>query len=158
MHLQAVWSWLRQFYGLGPFLAYEIVTDLRHTALLDRAPDIMTWANPGPGALRGARLLTHGPERGRKGRLIKGDLAQTHEVMCDLMRRSQSVEYWPVVHGDAVLHHESYRHQTTDVLGGSRTEDWPAWEMREPEMWLCEMAKYERTRLGFGRPRGTFKL
>lgn len=39
--------------GLGPFMAYEIVTDLRHTAVLSHAPDIMTWANPGPGCMRG---------------------------------------------------------------------------------------------------------
>jgi hypothetical protein len=50
--------------GLGPFLAYEIVTDLRFTALLENAPDIMTWANPGPGAKRGiTRLLDEHTER-----------------------------------------------------------------------------------------------
>lgn len=39
--------------GIGRFLAYEIVTDLRHTRYLRNAPDIMTWANAGPGAKRG---------------------------------------------------------------------------------------------------------
>ena len=34
-------------------MAYEIVTDLRHTAILQNSPDIMTWCNPGPGCLRG---------------------------------------------------------------------------------------------------------
>ena len=51
--LEEVWDWLRQFDYLGKFHSYEIVTDLRHTSLLGRAPDIMTWANPGPGARRG---------------------------------------------------------------------------------------------------------
>lgn len=57
--LEDVWDWLRQFPFLGDFMSYEIVTDLRHTALLDHAPDIMTWANPGPGARRGLNCI-HG--------------------------------------------------------------------------------------------------
>ena len=39
--------------GLGGFIAYEVVTDLRHTLYLRNAPDIMTWAHAGPGAQRG---------------------------------------------------------------------------------------------------------
>lgn len=41
--------------GLGDFMGYEIVSDLRHTHLLDESLDIMTWANIGPGAARGLR-------------------------------------------------------------------------------------------------------
>lgn len=50
----------------GPFTAYELVTDLRWTPLLCDAPDIMTWANPGPGAKRGCnRIFRNGPKDGR---------------------------------------------------------------------------------------------
>lgn len=42
---------------LGPFISYEIVTDLYHTPILDKAPDINTWANPGPGCKRGLRRI-----------------------------------------------------------------------------------------------------
>ena len=45
---------------LGGFMAYEIVTDLRHTYLLEDADDIMTWANPGPGCMRGLIRLQTG--------------------------------------------------------------------------------------------------
>ena len=45
---------------IGPFMAYEMVTDLRHTYLLQGAEDIMTWANPGPGCLRGIEELWGG--------------------------------------------------------------------------------------------------
>ena len=41
----------------GMFVAYEIVSDLRWTSLLKGASDIMTWANPGPGATRGLNRL-----------------------------------------------------------------------------------------------------
>lgn len=50
-------KWFRQFYGFGPFIAYEVVTDLRHTRYLRDATDIYTWANPGPGARRGLNRL-----------------------------------------------------------------------------------------------------
>jgi hypothetical protein len=47
----------------GGFMAYEVACDLRWApGWLDRAPDIYTWANPGPGALKGLRLL-YGLER-----------------------------------------------------------------------------------------------
>lgn len=57
--MEEVWEWLRRFPYMGNFMAYEVVTDLRHTYLLRDAPDIMKWANPGPGAMRGLNRL-HG--------------------------------------------------------------------------------------------------
>lgn len=55
--LEGAWKVLLQYPGIGPFIAYEIVTDLRHTKILKDAPDIMTWANPGPGAKRGLQRI-----------------------------------------------------------------------------------------------------
>ncbi len=60
--LQEMWQWLKKYDYFGPFHSYEMVTDLRHTALLDRAPDIMTWANPGPGCRRGLNRM-HGRDK-----------------------------------------------------------------------------------------------
>lgn len=51
---------LCKFYGMGKFMAYEAVTDLRHTMFLRGAPDINTWANPGPGCRRGLFRLEGG--------------------------------------------------------------------------------------------------
>jgi hypothetical protein len=49
------WQWraLQNWSHMGPFMAYEVVTDLRHTKFGRYAHDIYTWANPGPGAKRG---------------------------------------------------------------------------------------------------------
>jgi hypothetical protein len=58
--LELAWSTLvtTPGFGGGGFMAYEVVTDLRWTRYLRDAPDIQTWANPGPGARRGcARIL-----------------------------------------------------------------------------------------------------
>ena len=60
--LEHAFSVLRQYQSIGDFVAYEIVTDLRHTNMLHNAPDINTWANPGPGALRGLRRLSKNPD------------------------------------------------------------------------------------------------
>lgn len=128
--LQDCWAYLTQYPYLGDFMAYEVVTDLRHTYLLEHAPDIMTWANPGPGACRGYGRVTgegidrydRGKERDRKT-VIKG--------MRELLAMSRDPQHWPA--------------------------EWPAWEMREVEHVLCEEDKYLRAKLGEGKPKQLFR-
>jgi cation transport regulator ChaC len=74
--MQEVHSWLRGFRGWGDFMAYEVVTDLRHTRYLRNAPDINTWAVAGPGAIRGLHRL--------HGRPYTKSLSQ--EQACEEMR------------------------------------------------------------------------
>lgn len=52
-----VWKMLKQMPNCGPFIAYEICCDLRFTPLLCEATDKLTWANLGPGAVRGLQRL-----------------------------------------------------------------------------------------------------
>lgn len=119
-------SRLMQFPFLGPFMAYEVVTDLRHTALLEDAEDIYSWASAGPGAARGlGRILTGDPKafsytgRGHQEVMLK--------EMRSLLAESTNKNHWP--------------------------RNWPAWEMREVEHTLCEFDKYERARLREGAPK-----
>ena len=125
--LERAWRWLLPQDHMGPFMAYEVVSDLRHTALLDRAPDIMTWANAGPGAMRGLN------------RIHDRDLyyaRRSHpwvEEMRELLEISRDGRHWPPV-----------------------SESWPIMEMREIEHTLCEWDKYMRVARGEGRPRGTY--
>jgi len=60
--LEAVHKQLGQYqgWGGGGFMAYEVVSDLRYTPVLSSAVDVLTWANPGPGALRGLRRVFQG--------------------------------------------------------------------------------------------------
>jgi hypothetical protein len=44
---------LTRYNGWGPFMAYQVIIDLRHTRYLKDAPDRDTWAAAGPGTLRG---------------------------------------------------------------------------------------------------------
>lgn len=87
--MQIVWDWLREFNYLGPFMAYEIVCDLQHTKLLDRAPDINTWANPGPGAMRGLNRIA-----GRELRSRSGKREMIIEMQA-LLAASRSERNWP---------------------------------------------------------------
>lgn len=122
--LQHVFKWMRaqKWHGVGPFFAYEIVTDLRWCigALTD-AVDILTWANVGPGAARGLRRL---------------EMPETVKSMRNL---------WELARlnlGDHVTEHIPHESNPHCLPA------WPPFEMREIEHSLCELDKYERIRTG----------
>jgi len=127
--LEKTWHMLRDYPYMGPFMAYEVVTDLRHTCLLDKANDIMTWANAGPGAMRGLNRLT--------GRDL--DFARRshdwNKEMCDLY--------------EAVITRIEY--------GRASIRGPHEYEMREIEGGLCEFDKYSRIVKKEGRTRSIYK-
>jgi hypothetical protein len=88
--LESTWLWLRKFDYFGNFHSYEIVTDLRHTYLLDQAPDIMTWANPGPGCRRGANRVM-----GRDKSDKSADRAQLIQEMQEILAHAKNKDLWP---------------------------------------------------------------
>ena len=119
--LQEAWKDLQKIPFLGPFLAYEIVSDLRWTSVLGEATDVNAWANAGPGCTRGIGWVTSGdPERFRCG--SQRDQTLMNGYMRDLLEMSHDSHYWPA--------------------------DWTSWEMREVEHWLCEEDKYRRALRG----------
>jgi hypothetical protein len=128
--LMRSWELLLGFPYLGKFMAYEMVTDLRHTDMLANANDICEWANPGPGALRGAGRVVYNDPTHFKGTVA--DYEEVGEIMRFLLLCSKQGHHWP-----------------TGLSSGQH--EWPAWEMREVEHTLCEFDKYERSRLGEGR-------
>lgn len=113
---QEVWKILLKQNGLGPFMAYEVVTDLKYTYLLENAPDTMIWANPGPGACLGlSRLVgekvSYGSASHRAGAI---------QCMQELLAMAQP------------------------LFGNVWSVDWPSWDMRTVEHWLCEHSKWCR--------------
>lgn len=128
--LEAAHRFVRRWPFLGGFMAYEVVTDLRHTALLDHAPDIDSWCHLGPGATRGlGRVAFEDPKHWNQGTAAHQE--QMLEAARDILRCSRMAVHWP--------------------------REWPRWEMREVEHWACEYDKYERTRLGEGAPKQRYK-
>lgn len=151
--LRCVWDWLRKVPYLGGFMAYEIVSDLRWTGLLSGAPDINTWANPGPGAARGLGRL-RGSEWVVPGRAFKPvPKQQMLEEMRGILALSRKPEYWPQARARKSLIYKGYE---IDESLGRTTQHWPAWEMREVEHALCESDKLQRLRKGEGRVKGTY--
>lgn len=114
--LQDAWKQLLPLYGLGPFMAYEIVSDLRWT-ILNFAKDINSWANAGPGCARGLGRVMTGDRR-----LFNRhkDQEEMLEIMQKLLEMSHDIVYWP--------------HEVSP------------WEMREVEHWACEYEKYYSAR------------
>lgn len=145
--LENVWSWLRQFPYMGDFMSYEVVSDLRWTALLDHASDILTWANPGPGAARGMGRVVHGDPRAYS--LSAASKRDVLGHMREVLESSADPRYWPQ------WDEETGRwfcedHAWVAEFDSSAPVDWPAWEMREVEHWLCEFDKYQRIQNGEG--------
>ena len=114
--LEEAHAWLTQLPHQGDFTAYEVVTDLRHTKALEKANDILTWANPGPGAARGCTWLT-GREYNRHSKVDRVAMMNVMRQLLELAN-DDSVFLWP--------------------------EEWPRWELREVEHTLCEFDKYMR--------------
>ena len=126
--LEATWLILRDYPYMGPFMAYEVVTDLRHTYLLENANDIMTWANAGPGAMRGLNRLT--------GRPL--DYSKKSHPWCEEMR--------------------DLFEQVKKILAPSIIfRNGANYEMREIEGGLCEFDKYSRIHKSEGRTRSVYK-
>ena len=121
--LEKTWAEYLPYAGFCGFMAYEVVTDLRHSKYLENAEDIMTWANAGPGAKRGLNRI--------HGRLLE----QT------IKPRQLTIEMQELL----------------DMAGDYIGSFLPDLEMREIEHCLCEYDKYERVRLGEGRPRAKYK-
>ena len=125
--LQKTWELILKYPYMGPFMAYEVVTDLRHTYLLENAEDRLTWANAGPGAMRGLNRLT-----GRELDFCKRSHPWNEEMQ---LLYSVAMEKLPDWIKEA-LH---------------------PYELREIEGGLCEFDKYSRTLKGEGRPRSIYK-
>lgn len=129
--LRLAWEQLREYPYMGNFMAYEVVADLRHTRLLGSAFDINLWASAGPGAARGLSRVVYGVI-GRFNYHSDNDQQVLNEGMALLLRAAQGhLKSWPI--------------------------SWPIWEMRDVEHTLCEFDKYERARLGEGRPKQLFR-
>ena len=111
-----------------PFMAYEVVTDLRHTYLLRDANDIMTWANAGPGAMRGLNRLT-GRELGYSKR--------SHDWVGEM--------------------NDLYKVVEARLPFSITMRNDMSYEMREIEGGLCEFDKYSRIVKGEGRTRSVYK-
>ena len=128
--LEGAWSWMRtnKLLGWGPFMSYELVTDARWTSLLRCSPNIDSWANAGPGAIRGLRRLLREDGRLRGVPSPTVSRAEALPLMQRLLEEApRNLPRW-----------------------------FPRLEMRDIQHSLCEVDKYLRVKHGEGRPRSMF--
>lgn len=119
---------LTEFDGLGGFMAYEVVCDLRWTKVLEAATDKLTWCNPGPGCIRGLYRIA-GEEITNKSNSTSPPRPKD---WLDRMKRLLG-------------------------LVQKRLTAMPPFEMREIEHSLCEFDKYSRALAGDGRLKRRFQ-
>lgn len=133
--LETVWEKFQQhrYVGWGPFMAYEVVTDLRHTRYLRNAPDIWAWANAGPGAIRGLNRL-YGRDLAAKPKA-----EQTNREMFELMKELNDLD-----------------EPGFNATFGEPCDVNPRFEMRDIEHSLCEHDKYQRVANGEGKMRSKY--
>lgn len=113
-------------WGGGGFMAYEAVTDMNYTPVLSLATDKNTWANAGPGAVRGLNRLHDRPlDKAMKQ-------AQANTEMQELLALAPNYLQYP----------EGFPYGVVD--------------MRTIEHSLCEWDKYQRVTLAQGKPRSKY--
>lgn len=120
---------------VGAFVAYEIACDLRHTKLLQDAVDVMSWANPGPGAKRGLHRLLETKKMSPKDRESEG----RH----NWPRGAEPIDYVQAMRSLLMMAPKC-------VSPLVKNCEWP-FEAREIEHSLCEFDKYMRIKSGDGR-------
>lgn len=118
---------LTAFDGLGGFMAYEIVCDLRYTKWLENARDKLTWCNPGPGCIRGLY------------RIMEKDFPKGNNSTSPAKPKGWLEQMWGLLD-----------------LATKKLPLMPPFELREIEHSLCEFDKYERIRLNDGRAKRRF--
>lgn len=118
---------MRSLPFVGDFVAYEFACDLRFTKVLEKADDVTTYANPGPGAKRGINRLLGRPH---------GRPYLSPEELQDAMHT-----LWCMAGSESFLNADQSK--------------WP-FELREIEHSLCEFDKYTRVKNGEGRPRSRY--
>jgi hypothetical protein len=131
---------------IGPFMAYEALTDLRHTCYFRQAEDIHSWANPGPGAFRGLRRLLNLPVEKRQDKSVPGGKKAAIAMMRQLLRNANA-------HLQLATPRQMETYVVSPVTFGKKYGKkgiLPRLEMRDIEHSLCEFDKYERARTGVG--------
>lgn len=117
-------SRLMDCYGVGSFLAAQVIADVKYAGELKKAKDWWTFAAPGPGSLRGMNRVFNSPtNRSFPKDTWYKNLRKLHE---DIFYKIEEAEMVPI-------------------------------HAQDLQNCLCEFDKYERVRLGEGRPRSKYK-
>lgn len=99
--LQTAHAWMVGYKGWGRFLAYEVITDLRHTRYLCDAFDIDSWASIGPGAKRGLNRIYR---RDLRASGSPEKLLEEMQVVMKQIRQRREIKLLPYIEARDVEH------------------------------------------------------
>lgn len=153
--LEAGWQRLLAYPYLGGFMAYEVISDLRHTPFFREASDVDTWANLGPGGVRGLRRCcdesAEGPLPSNSRALMLELHGLANYILCG-EPFPDSPNWKSLKHPTTTLPHPPVSPAPKRGALGRKLAGptMPHLEMREIEHSLCEFDKYCRARSGEG--------
>ena len=116
---------LMEYYGMGSFMAGQVIADVKNTPgqLLAKAPDWWKWAASGPGSRRGLNRVMD--------RSVKASWTEAGWLEC---LQELQLELHPLL----------------------KQANMPRMCAQDTQNCLCEFDKYERVRLGQGKPRALY--
>jgi hypothetical protein len=142
--------------NMGGFLSYEVATDFTYCGqYLANAPDKNTWANPGPGCVRGANYVETGDPHMH---VVKASNAL--EYMRSYYYRWKAYNDFHLKAACVEAELRFYKNSRTQVSHDdwnrivTMLEAFNNLSMREVEHWLCEFDKHERV----GKNKRTYPL
>jgi alpha-glutamyl/putrescinyl thymine pyrophosphorylase clade 1 len=111
---------LMSYYGLGSFMAAQVVADTKFAPPLSNATDWWTWAAPGPGSLKGMNYVLGLPSSAKHPAGVWEANLKVLQTKIDPLVREAGM---------------------------------PRISAQDLQNCLCEFSKYEKARLGEGRPK-----
>lgn len=126
--MEDAWKLVKGEYGFGPFISYEVVTDLSYCPWIEF--DDNEWANAGPGAKPGIQLIFPQIK-------LQKDMLGAMELL-----RDYQTQFF-----------EKYNIPWSDVCG-----DYDILSLRSIEHSLCEFRKFYSQQRGKGRARPKFSV
>lgn len=123
---QWAFKFIQQMYGFGPFISYEVASDLARLPWIKFDDD--TWANAGPGCIPGIQLI-----------FPKYKTQDQHMEAMTLLRDYQE---------------KAFEKLGLDFMSIAHEKKWLT--LRNIEHSLCEFRKYWCEQNGVGRPRPLF--
>lgn len=140
--LEETYATLSLYNGFGSFMTAQVIADMKHTRYLKDASDWWTWCALGPGSTRGLNRVygrRRDPNEPHKGRFKPLNMKWSAE------ETSAAIEPLRNALIDAFL---KTRHAPFLPVKPICAQD--------TQNCLCEFDKYERVRLGEGRPRALY--
>jgi hypothetical protein len=124
--LAEVYEVLRAEFGFGTFMAGQVIADLKYVSRWQKAPDWHTWAVSGPGSRRGLNRVAGNP------------------VNAPWREAEEAEWHWALT---GIL---------TSLNKFTLDNNMPTIHAQDLQGCLCEFDKYERVRLGEGKPRSLY--